>query len=404
MPLPWKKTKVTRISRIVADLQSPKRGGSLVVETGFPTSLIDLFVKNRDRLKKPSIKKKKKKKKTNQNDTNQPQNDTDDFVTSDPITANSHSGLDDSPICVEPISEEAESLAPSESVEEEEEETEVESGTHEDQNRVVLFLAVLKIFAVVVLGLSTKKLTVGITLSAFVLLFLEYVGKRLICGFLKLFWFKKEEDEFVRGKESKSLIDEIEVGEANNNNNNDNENREEIFSAGPDLELLSRDKKWGFVDTKDVMEDGKGEVLVVEKSKSNSKSAKIRAKIIKNFVPKKLRSSKRDKKSKYSQDEDNKVEKFEEEKEEDQPSEEEERFEKIDDGNELSAVGEEQEELVEEERAEESKGNWVCLTLFLIVLMGLFGGRILALLLTIAWCFVFKLIRSLRRSSSAISS
>ncbi|EXB75200.1 hypothetical protein L484_025980 [Morus notabilis] len=396
MPLPWKKTKVTRISRIVADLQSPKRGGSLVVETGFPTSLIDLFVKNRDRLKKPSIKKKKKKKKTNQNDTNQPQNDIDDFVTSDPITANSHSSLDDSPICVEPISEEAENLTPSESVEEEEEETEVESVTHEDQNRVVLFLAVLKIFAVVVLGLSTKKLTVGITLSAFVLLFLEYVGKRLICRFLKLFWFKKEEDEFVHVKESKSLIDEIEVGEANNNNNDD-ENREEIFSAGPDLELLSRDKKWGFVDTKEVMEDGKGDVLVVEKSKSCSKRAKIRAKIIKNFVPKKLRSSKRDKKPKYSQDEDNKVEKFEEEKEEDQQSEEEERFEKIDDGNELSVVGEEQVE-------EESKGNWVCLTLFLIVLVGLFGGRILAFLLTIAWCFVFKLIRSLRRSSLAISS
>ena len=53
MPLPWKNARVGRISRFVADLQSPKRGGSLVVETGFPTSLIDLFVKNRDRLKKP---------------------------------------------------------------------------------------------------------------------------------------------------------------------------------------------------------------------------------------------------------------------------------------------------------------------------------------------------------------
>ncbi|MBA0634280.1 hypothetical protein Godav_021810 [Gossypium davidsonii] len=58
MHFPWKKAKVTRISRLVAGLhQSPKRGGSLVVETGFPTSLIDLFVKNRDRLRKSSKKK-----------------------------------------------------------------------------------------------------------------------------------------------------------------------------------------------------------------------------------------------------------------------------------------------------------------------------------------------------------
>ncbi|XVF75036.1 hypothetical protein PTKIN_Ptkin13bG0156800 [Pterospermum kingtungense] len=58
MPFPWKKAKGTRFSRLVADLhQSPKRGGSLVVETGFPTSLVDLFVKNRDRLRKPTKRK-----------------------------------------------------------------------------------------------------------------------------------------------------------------------------------------------------------------------------------------------------------------------------------------------------------------------------------------------------------
>ena len=54
MPLPWKKAKkYNRITQLVAEhLNSPKHGGSLVVETGFPTSLVDLFVKNRDRLKK----------------------------------------------------------------------------------------------------------------------------------------------------------------------------------------------------------------------------------------------------------------------------------------------------------------------------------------------------------------
>ncbi|KAK8574758.1 hypothetical protein V6N13_033994 [Hibiscus sabdariffa] len=58
MHFPWKKSKVARIARLVAGLhQSPKRGGSLVMETGFPTSLVDLFVKNRDRLRKSSKRK-----------------------------------------------------------------------------------------------------------------------------------------------------------------------------------------------------------------------------------------------------------------------------------------------------------------------------------------------------------
>ncbi|CAL1402806.1 unnamed protein product [Linum trigynum] len=60
MPLPWKKPKVSAISRIVADLPSPKHGHSLVVQTGFPTSLVDLFWKNHDRIKKPYSKLKKK--------------------------------------------------------------------------------------------------------------------------------------------------------------------------------------------------------------------------------------------------------------------------------------------------------------------------------------------------------
>uniref|UniRef100_A0A803LLK2 Uncharacterized protein n=1 Tax=Chenopodium quinoa TaxID=63459 RepID=A0A803LLK2_CHEQI len=70
MPSLWKKQKGNRISRLVADLQTgPKRGGSLVVETGFPTSLIDQFVKNRDKLKKPKSKHHKSKKKMLMNNT-----------------------------------------------------------------------------------------------------------------------------------------------------------------------------------------------------------------------------------------------------------------------------------------------------------------------------------------------
>ncbi|CAN7001721.1 unnamed protein product [Brassica oleracea var. botrytis] len=56
----WKKPKSGRLSRFMSEFQqSPKRGGSLVVETGFPASLIDLFFKNRDRLKISSSKTKR---------------------------------------------------------------------------------------------------------------------------------------------------------------------------------------------------------------------------------------------------------------------------------------------------------------------------------------------------------
>uniref|UniRef100_A0A803QE40 Uncharacterized protein n=1 Tax=Cannabis sativa TaxID=3483 RepID=A0A803QE40_CANSA len=313
MPLPWKKSKVTRISRIVADLQSPKRGGSLVVETGFPTSLIDLFVKN-----------------------HLPAN-------FDPIKENSDSCSEKSSVRGEPICEEvkisaSEELEEVESIEEAFVEPESESIIR-DESRVeeefvcggTLLMAVLKVFLVVVLALSTKKLVVGVTLSAFLLLFLEYVGKSSVrflkpCSKMKVrlrsmvnwvasfIWSEKDclvlnvknqgesyavVAELLDRIDSKSSNDdEIEVSEVKN----DLMMKENEFLVdGPELELLSRDKKWGFLNNTSVkkensaMEDGEtvfpSGVMTLEKNKS-SKRSKIKAKIIKNLVPKKLRSSK----------------------------------------------------------------------------------------------------------------
>ncbi|CAN0911554.1 hypothetical protein LINGRAHAP2_LOCUS26936 [Linum grandiflorum] len=102
MPLPWKKSKVATISRLVTDLHhhSPNRGNSLVVQTGFPASLVDLFYKNRDRLKK------KKKPSSRKTKANRHQSDEDDeIVISDPVLADpidggaessgGHSGIDE---------------------------------------------------------------------------------------------------------------------------------------------------------------------------------------------------------------------------------------------------------------------------------------------------------------------
>ncbi|KAL5578235.1 hypothetical protein UlMin_019934 [Ulmus minor] len=425
MPLPWKKTKVTRISQIVADLQTPKHGGSLVVVTGFPTSLIDLFVKNRDRLKTPSMKKKNKKKKKNSqiNDV--------DSQNSDEIAARSRSN---SSICVEPSCGEVDNLSvePSDSC------SVGESESSDKKRHVVVeefvggssvFLVLLKIFAVVVLALSTKKLAVGITLSAFLLLCLEYLGKHFLCFFkpcsaakealksmirrvsisiplkkdLSVEAEAEEEEvvleELVDGSESNSIVEEIEILE-------------------PKIDI---EEKGYSCEKTNVIEEGE---ILVEKNKS-SKKGKIRAKLIKNFVPKKLRSSKKSKKYKGNESssdvssyfEDDASGKLEEQQEQEHehrkqhPQESrnigskwvsvQEMFEKEDinyencsfHGNlevemELEVVG------VEEGREERQRslGNWVHLSLFLIVLAGLFGGRILALLLTIAWCVMLKLI------------
>ncbi|XP_062096771.1 uncharacterized protein LOC133802474 [Humulus lupulus] len=466
MPLPWKKAKVTRISRIVADLQSPKRGGSLVVETGFPTSLIDLFVKNRDRLKKPSNSKKKKKKDNKKvvshvNDSNQVETDA---PTPDPITANSESGSEKCSVRGEPICGGVENLPSEPTAEEIVESIEAsvpdpESATRDESRGEdefvgggALLMAVLKVFLVVVLALSTKKLVVGVTLSAFLLLFLEYVGKSSVrflrpCSKMEVrlrsmvnwvssfIWSEKDylvldvKDQEQNYAAVAELLDRIDLTSSNDEEievselNNDLSMKEnEFLNDGPELELLSRDKKWGYLNNTSVkkensavvaMEDGEtfspsGETM--EKNKS-SKRSKIKAKIIKNLVPKKLRSSKYSK-SKSKEDIVNMLETCSEvssyyEVEE----QEEQRFESIKgsfchdgisslDGVEVALVseGEEKVETVVEEENPKMEGNCVYLTLVLVVLAGLFGGRIVALLLSISWCFMLKLIGTRWRS------
>lgn len=60
MPLHWKKAaKIQGVVKFIADIRSKPRRSPLVVQTGFPTSLADLIVKNRSRLKKSTRRKKK---------------------------------------------------------------------------------------------------------------------------------------------------------------------------------------------------------------------------------------------------------------------------------------------------------------------------------------------------------
>ncbi|KAF9667158.1 hypothetical protein SADUNF_Sadunf16G0304000 [Salix dunnii] len=333
MPLPWKKTRVSRFSRLVADLQSPKRGNSLVVETGFPTSLIDLFHKNRERLRKPTAKKKKRRQQ-------QLQEVEEELVISDPIPLSIPRDLVDLP---EPIQnlENVESfdacelvsqLSPVvEGVDDVDNVMVTDKKCWDEKKKRLLFVA-LKMFLVLVLGLSTKRLVVGITMSAFVLIFLEYVGKHALCflkprlnvvpvleffvervssAFFMLKGARKCEDsskgliiqeidqeEDARGADSCDLIETLEmkssVGEiqAVGLNFDMIVPVEENRGTESRMDLLSCDGiKMRIVE----MGEDRSGVLVCEKEKS--RNSKIRRKIIQKLVPKKLRAVKKAKKN-----------------------------------------------------------------------------------------------------------
>lgn len=159
----WKKRgkNSSNISQFVRDhIESHRRrGGPLVVETGFPTSLVDLIVKNRQRLKKSSeieiI----------------PHNSS--FALGSP----SPSPLP-LPLPLQPPPPPS-SPTLSDHVLEERGDTVVEV-VKEDDNCKGVLMAVLRVSFVVVLALGTKKFAVGLTMSAFFLICLEYVGKLIL--------------------------------------------------------------------------------------------------------------------------------------------------------------------------------------------------------------------------------
>ncbi|XP_011037724.1 PREDICTED: uncharacterized protein LOC105134859 [Populus euphratica] len=464
MPFPWKKDKVSRFSRIVADLQSPKRGNSLVVETGFPTSLVDLFVKNRERLKKPTGKTKKKRQQ-------QLQEVEEELVISDPIFVSSSIELVDSPGPIQnlenmgsfDVCDLVSRLLP---VVEDDEDVEVvddvkvaDKKCWNEKEKRLLFV-VLKMFLVVVLGLSTKKLAVGITMSAFVLIFLEYVGKHVLCflkpclnvdivlelfvervssAFLMLKGVRKcddsrkeliiqeiEQEEDVGGIDSCDLIETLEMKSSIEETQAVEFNFDRIVpveanrGAESRMDLLVCD--WRMME----VEEDKSGVLVCEKERS--RKSKIRRKIIKKLVPKKLRAIKKAKRNKgqeldvgsessscWGDDEMGIIEMPEDGDKQ--------GFENKGKAL-LSKLLEEEEEEEEEEGIEErrkgkepdqgssststgwqaetevvvvdKKGSSDYLILFFVALAGLVGGRSLSLVLTLASCLLIKLIGRFR--------
>lgn len=190
MPFPWKTVTSATISRLLNDhLHKSHNGSSLVVETGFPTSLIDLLIKNREKMQKSS----KKRRATSLSIPSQ--NDADDLVIAGLPTIfssppQSPSRMKSQVIAGVPLN--CSSPLRSASIlhlllgVNELDMGDRDGGGAERKcavERVVdakgVILVAVKIFLVAVLALGAKRLTVGITMSAFLLCFLECAGKHL---------------------------------------------------------------------------------------------------------------------------------------------------------------------------------------------------------------------------------
>ncbi|KAI3819996.1 hypothetical protein L1987_13851 [Smallanthus sonchifolius] len=352
MPFSWKnKTRRNRFSQLVADhLQSPTRGGSLMVETGFPTSIIDLYVRNRGRFRKSSAKK------TTSSGSFLGLNNLSSSDSS--LDLNNSSSGDSDCIETDEIIEEDVVVADGE--------VKIENHSVEMAKLNPVFVVLLKVLFMVVLVFGTKRFTIAITLLAFLLFFVELVVKRLISirpAVDSTALFESRFQETMTIKSSKQVEDE-EV-----------ELKQEV----------GLDKESG---------EGRSEVLMVIRRKSSRRD--VMKSRIKKLVPKKLRRSSVD-----SMDSKNKICCD---------------FNECSDSNGdvkplvlsnecsdskgeiLHILEQNEDKVVETECDDEELGRGLeqscgCLILFLVVLVGLIGGRVMALVMALSWCLIMNMLQ-----------
>lgn len=208
MSLLWKKPKSGRLSRFMSEFhKSPKLGRIMVVETGFPTSLIDLFFKNRDRPKKYATK-----------------------------TKRIQRLIETAPIASLPVNPDVSLEKPVTR----RSKIEKVRRKHTSENNVCVcgdgtgafVLMAFKLFIVAVLALSTtKSLTMGIALCAFALLFTENVATRILTR-LKLCNTDARKEKPLASTHDDKLIscsEETEtIAVTNNSNSNDSRIRDDL--------------------------------------------------------------------------------------------------------------------------------------------------------------------------------
>ncbi|KAK4270831.1 hypothetical protein QN277_019600 [Acacia crassicarpa] len=469
MPLPWKKNKITRISQIVADLQTPKHGGSLVVETGFPTSLIDLIVKNRSRFQKRNSKKHMP---VEISDSQpllpapppspsslatslkvSPVRFVDETIGED-IHGGPSSGCGSIPLgeCLEvihlmpPTTPSISTNIVRISVERNDSELRPSSPVQKDFDRHItgvgdscrvlnlvwiskpnmVLATILNMVAMVFLILWVKKVTVGTILTAFALLFFEFVGNRaasclnlkpcwstkkasrsLISKVTCSFWFQAKKMQNYAVSEQKSMvlegaanelcsasssIEEIEVVQATEG---DIDVRCELNSAHTDQKLVCPE-----IEDDKPKKEVTDECKISEGRRKGKHGAELKSKMMKIFVPRKLRATKKEKKVKSKSEVLSSMEgeksasiEIEDQEKVIQTSKlvciEENVKEKADFGTTCSIVA-------ESGRTETKSGNSESIILILIALSGLVGGGTIAVLVTVFSCFMIKIVKNTR--------
>ncbi|WOK91698.1 hypothetical protein Cni_G00389 [Canna indica] len=384
MPNPWKKLRAAGggsegggVSRLLAGLRPPEKGGSLVVQTGFPTSLADIVVKNRCRLKKNSRKKKA------------PPSDLHSYasgpVASAASSSPSPSGVGpppgatfvDRPVPV------AVGSSPSHLI------SAATGGT--GRRGIGLLLPVMVVL--VVLAIERKKLVIMITLSAFALRLLDSRGLQVLrflqpCSDAKRTLNSVVKVWDLRGRGIVSPIREVSIGTSSDTLRSERSSVESIDAEQGKEIVLERSELVGV-----------GKVCIERnlRSKGNSKAKKLLQKL----VPKKFRRQKVNKDGEELNS-DSRAKGVS-----DVITEVGDAINGFVDQDDAELSGEDvvsintslkvtdHMELFQEDKCETKSRSSELLVIWIVVLLGLIGGKSVALVLTISWCLLHKSIESL---------
>ncbi|KAJ8545287.1 hypothetical protein K7X08_017870 [Anisodus acutangulus] len=348
MSFPWIKLKKTSISQLVKDhvrSQSP-----LMVETGFPTSLVDLFVKNRQRFMRTSKKKRPP-----------------------PVVAEPHlrslSSLSQSLPLSSPI---APPLPARYTIERSQLRGCQGKGERVDLDEAVdknmVLIALLKIFLVVVLVLGTKNLVRGITMSTLLLFIFEYSGEHIYrwlmpCALVGAKMVELAEDcvfkaplprEEFCSSDFTNQIQEIHVKEKTEESSRGSKLKcEGKVSEGV---VMEKEEEW----TSELLES---------KTKKSQKSKMTR------FLAKKFRRKTSNQMMPIRENDDIIQEK-----------------DKLEDFNDCQKSSEKVLEatIAKVDSLTRKEQNSASIVLLLVVLVGLTGGRTFALVFTLTWCMMSK--------------
>ncbi|XP_058734005.1 uncharacterized protein LOC131605695 [Vicia villosa] len=364
MPIPWiNKNRVTQFSQIIADLHSSKRGASSIfVQTAFPASLVDLLINNRTRFTRPKSNKPFRRRTSDPPSPEMPsltdyaELDRHEYASLTQLTTDenlhANNGVEDSGHGVNRVGK-----------------------NNDGSGSKTLLVTFIMMLVIVVSIASVEKLTVGITLSAFAVLFLEYAWKRVVLCSKPNVEINVVEAEFeeikvvgVCSEETSSYDDVFQLNSVKGDKKLD-------YSESEEQEYHSNEK---------VVDSCHVSIKVSRRVKLKSK--------LKKLLTKKLQSSGKEVKEKRGK-EDCSVEKDCEIKEE------------VDNGSKSSLLHDvklESMRVNSEKKRTERVGNSGYLVLFVIALVGLVVGRLPALILTMTWCFILKIVAIRGRSKASL--